>query len=49
MIVINPDAHTVDGLSDVMYGVGIARKGWLEAKDVLNTRSTSQIEATFNH
>jgi DNA polymerase (family X) len=36
-IFINPDAHHVDGLSDVKYGVGIARKGWLEAKDVVNT------------
>lgn len=39
MISINPDAHSVDGLQDVGYGVGIARKGWLEAKDILNTRS----------
>lgn len=38
MIAINPDAHTVEGLRDVPYGVGIARKGWLEAKDILNTR-----------
>ena len=38
MIAINPDAHTVEGLRDVSYGVGIARKGWLEAKDILNTR-----------
>ena len=34
-ISINPDAHVVDGLRDVRYGVGIARKGWLEKKDVL--------------
>ncbi|MBI4367777.1 MAG: DNA polymerase/3'-5' exonuclease PolX, partial [Candidatus Omnitrophica bacterium] len=26
---INPDAHSVKGLSDTRYGVGIARKGWL--------------------
>jgi DNA polymerase (family 10) len=37
-IAINPDAHTVEGLRDVPYGVGVARKGWLEAKDILNTR-----------
>ncbi|HLD56117.1 MAG TPA: DNA polymerase/3'-5' exonuclease PolX, partial [Candidatus Omnitrophota bacterium] len=29
---INPDAHSVSGLDDVAYGVGIARKGWLEKK-----------------
>ena len=38
MIAINPDAHTVEGLNDVRYGVGIARKGWLGKKDVLNAR-----------
>ncbi len=38
MIAINPDAHTVEGLSDVSYGVGIARKGWLGKNDVLNAR-----------
>lgn len=38
MIAINPDAHTVEGLKDVPYGVGIARKGWLTKKDVLNAR-----------
>jgi DNA polymerase (family 10) len=36
MIAINPDAHNVEGLRDVFYGVGIARKGWLEKKNVLN-------------
>jgi DNA polymerase (family 10) len=42
-IFINPDAHHVDGLNDVQYGVGIARKGWLEAKDVVNTWTTRQV------
>jgi DNA polymerase (family 10) len=38
MIVINPDAHAVEGLSDVAYGVGVARKGWLGPANILNTR-----------
>ena len=40
---INPDAHSLDGLSDVVFGVGIARKGWLEKQDVLNTMSASEM------
>ncbi len=44
LIPINPDAHNIDGLKDVHYGVGIARKGWLEKKDVFNTRSLKEIE-----
>ncbi len=34
---INPDAHHPGGLSDMRYGVGIARKGGLSREDVLNT------------
>ncbi len=41
---INPDAHSVDGLRDVAYGVGIARKGWLEKKDVVNTMPLPEME-----
>jgi len=40
---INPDAHSTEGLEDLAYGVGIARKGWLTKGDVLNTRSTEEI------
>ena len=38
------DAHDTEGLKDVWYGVQIARKGWLEADDVLNTRTGSEME-----
>jgi DNA polymerase (family X) len=37
-ISIGADAHSVAGMANVAVGVGVARKGWLEAKDVLNTR-----------
>jgi DNA polymerase (family 10) len=47
MISINPDAHSLRDLHDIYYGVGIARKGWLEKKDVLNTRSADQIREIF--
>ena len=43
-ILINPDAHSIEGLSDIAYGVDIARKGWLEAKDVLNTLPVDKID-----
>jgi DNA polymerase (family 10) len=44
-IVINPDAHSTQGLKDVWFGVQIARKGWLEANDVLNCLSGHEIES----
>jgi DNA polymerase (family 10) len=37
-ITIGPDAHSLAGLLNVEFGVGIARKGWLGPQDVLNTR-----------
>ena len=46
-IVINPDAHTVDGLKDVFFGVGIARKGWLDKKSIFNCRSLKEVEKSL--
>lgn len=39
MLSINSDAHSVLDLGNLQYGVGQARRGWLEKKDVVNTRS----------
>lgn len=47
LISINPDAHAVTGLGDVFYGVNIARKGWRESKDVLNTKDVNDIKEIF--
>ncbi|MBI4387963.1 MAG: PHP domain-containing protein [Candidatus Omnitrophica bacterium] len=41
---INPDAHELEGYFDIRYGIGIARKGWLEHEDVLNTLNAAQME-----
>ena len=41
---INPDAHRTSGIEVLRFGVGIARKGWLTEKDVLNTRPLKDIE-----
>ncbi len=41
---INPDAHSKDGLADFLYGVYIARKGWLTKEDLLNTMDVDQVK-----
>ncbi|UZQ82818.1 DNA polymerase/3'-5' exonuclease PolX [Thermoanaerobacter sp. RKWS2] len=46
---ICPDAHSVEGLEDVKYGIGIARKGWLEAKDVVNTYELEAVLEIFSN
>ena len=42
-VVINPDAHSIKGLGDIDYGVMVARKGWLEHCDVLNTLTGEEL------
>ena len=43
LCVINPDAHSTDGLEYVRGGVLIARKGWLTMEQVFNTRPLAQV------
>ncbi|MBI2955458.1 MAG: DNA polymerase/3'-5' exonuclease PolX [Chloroflexi bacterium] len=43
ILVIDSDAHNKDQLRFVKYGVGTARRGWLEKKDVLNTLSLDRL------
>jgi DNA polymerase (family X) len=45
---INPDAHSVAGLQDLVFGVGAARKGWLTREDVINTLPLGKIEDQLN-
>ena len=47
-LVINPDAHSAGDLGLYRYGVDVARRGWLEAGDVFNTRSFEEIAAEFD-
>lgn len=44
---INPDAHSTAGLQDLIFGIGIARKGWLSKTDVINTLSLARIESVL--
>lgn len=42
-ICVNTDAHSPGQLGFMRYGVGVARRGWLEKKDVLNTLPLQQL------
>src|SRR6266496_5000046 len=48
-IPIDPDAHVISGLDDMRFGIGIARKGWLRASDVLNTMTTDALLDFFKN
>ncbi|MGI8819538.1 MAG: DNA polymerase/3'-5' exonuclease PolX [Chthoniobacterales bacterium] len=43
--VINPDAHAVDRLPELWFGIGVARKGWLTKADVVNCLPLGKIES----
>jgi DNA polymerase (family X) len=43
LLSINPDAHSTSDLENIEYGLATARRGWLEAKDVLNTRDLDEV------
>jgi DNA polymerase (family 10) len=48
-LAINPDAHNLDGFDCVRYGIGIARKGWMEKSDILNTMTATEVEKFLKH
>ena len=47
--VISTDSHSTRALETVTYGVDVARRGWLTAEDVLNTRETGSFLAALRH
>jgi DNA polymerase (family 10) len=44
-IVINSDAHAEHEFDNLDFGVGQARRGWLEKNDVINTRPLREVRA----
>ncbi len=45
IVAVSTDAHNSEGLEYMRFGVDQARRGWLEAKDVLNTRDLEGLTA----
>ena len=43
-IVLNTDAHGVDTLNNMDYAVATARRAWLTAEDIANTRSWAEFK-----
>ncbi len=41
---ISTDAHSIDNLNNMRYGVYQARRGWLEKDDVINTKSWKELK-----
>ena len=43
LISINSDAHSVTDFDNLRFGIGQARRGWLEKQNVVNTRPLSEL------
>jgi DNA polymerase (family 10) len=44
---ISTDSHSTKGLAFMRYGLGQARRGWLEKEDVVNTYPYSRLKEVF--
>jgi len=48
-LVINTDAHNCAQLDAIIYGVAMARRGWVTPDSVINTFSLKKLEKTLKH
>jgi len=46
-VAVSTDAHSIDDLDRMKYGVGQARRGWIEKKNVINTGTLRQLKKAF--
>ncbi len=46
-MIINTDAHHIDQMEFIKYGIAQARRGWAEKKDIINTFSLSKLLKYF--
>ena len=46
--VINTDAHQVEQMNNMKFGVSVARRGWAESKDIVNTWDWKDFAKWFN-
>jgi len=44
-LVINTDAHSTEHLAFMRFGVGVARRGWCQAQDIINTKPLKEVTA----
>jgi DNA polymerase (family 10) len=48
LVSIDSDAHSRDDFANLHYGIGQARRGWLEKKDVLNSRTLAELRVLLD-
>ena len=48
-LAVNSDAHWASGLEIMRFGVAVARRGWLEPHDIINTLSFTELCQVLKH
>ncbi len=43
-LTLGTDAHHIDGMNNMTFGVSVARRGWCGKKDIVNTRNLKEFE-----
>lgn len=43
-LAISTDSHSISGYANMRYGIGQARRGWVESSDVINTRNINELK-----
>ncbi|EDR35407.1 putative DNA-binding/PHP domain protein, partial [Coxiella burnetii Q321] len=43
-MVVSTDAHSINQLANIKFGIDTARRGWLEKKDVINTYPLTELK-----
>lgn len=46
--IINTDAHAIEQMDNMLYGVSVARRGWAQDKDIVNTWDWKKLTQWFN-
>lgn len=46
-LTLGTDAHHLDGLNNMIWGVNVARRGWCEAKNIINSLSLKELKLSF--
>jgi DNA polymerase (family 10) len=47
LLAINTDAHAISQLENMPFGINVARCGWLEKKNVINTYALEVLRETL--
>jgi len=42
---VDTDAHQIEEMDNMFYGISVARRGWLEKNDIINARSYNEVKS----